>query len=188
MDVRRWRTPGIILAVLIVFYLFSRARETRYTTPIDQVFAIEAQDVGRFVISEGDKSVELVRQSDTLWEVTGHPEAKLRQWRLDRLFDGVLEVRQESMVSDNPAKWATYGVDDSSGRRLEVYDLGDRLEGSIVVGQSSTNWQSSHIRPAGGDAVYLTRQSIYHLIAADSSFWLEPPPPPAAAKEEEEEN
>ena len=187
MILKQWRTPAIVLGVLALLYLGTRFQDARHATPSDQVFDIEPDVVGRIVFGEGDRELELVRISDTLWVLTGHEHATLRQWRLDRLFDTVLKVKRESMISDNPAKWATYGVDDSSGRRLEIYDIGDRLEASVVVGQSETNWQSSHLRPAGRDEVYLTGVSIYHLINADTSFWLEPPPPPPVEEEEEEE-
>ena len=188
MILKQWRTPAIVLGVLALLYLLTRLQDARLATPSDQVFAIESDLVGRIVLREGDKELELVRISDTLWVLTDHEYATLRQWRLDRLFDTVLKVKRESMISDNPAKWATYGVDDSSGRRLEIYDIGDRLEASVVVGQSETNWQSSHLRPAGRDEVYLTGVSIYHLINADTSFWLEPPQPPPAEEEEKEES
>ena len=184
MNIRQWRTPGIILGALAVLYLVSGVREGRHATPSHRVFDIKALEVGRIVISEGDQTMELVRLSDTSWVATSHEDATLRQWRLDRLFDTVLEVERESMISNNPDKWATYGVDDSTGRRLAVYDIGDRLEAGVVVGRSETNWQSSHLRPIGKNEVYLTGQSIYHLLGADSSFWLEPPPPEEEGEEE----
>ena len=183
MILKQWRTPAIVLGVLALLYLLTRLQDARHATPSDEVFAIESDVVGRIVLREGDKELELVRISDTLWVLTGHEHATLRQWRLDRLFDTVLKVKRESIISDNPDKWATYGVDDSSGRQMELYDIGDRLEASVVVGRSETNWQSSHLRAAGRDEVYLTGQSIYHLINADTSFWLEPPPPPPPAEE-----
>jgi len=177
MKSKPWRNIGIVLAVLVVIYLYTKLQETRYTTPTDVVFDIQADDVSRFVIKEGDQRIELVRW-DTLWVVTGYEERDVRRWRLDSFFNLVLGVERESMISDNQDKWATYGVDDSTGRHLQVYDLGGDLAADLVVGQSSANWQSSHLREAGRDAVYLTTGSIYHLLSADTTFWLEPLPEP----------
>ncbi|NVM56653.1 MAG: hypothetical protein HWN51_00830, partial [Desulfobacterales bacterium] len=89
-----------------------------------------------------------------------------------------------SMISDNQDKWATYGVDASTGRHLQVYAPGGALAADLVVGRSSANWQSSYLREAGRDAVYLTTKSIYHLLSADTTFWLEPLPEPETEEKE----
>jgi hypothetical protein len=185
MKSKQWRNIVIFLAVLVVIYLFTRLQEGRYTTPSDAVFDMQADDVGRFVIQEGDAQIELTRW-DTLWVVSGHEMDKVRQWRLDNMLGQVLGVERESMISDNPDKWSTYGVD-TTGRRLQVYNLADNLVGDILVGQSRSNWQSSYIREADGDEVYLTRPSIYNMLSADSSFWLEPPPPEPEPEDEADE-
>ncbi|UCH10484.1 MAG: hypothetical protein JSU61_00895 [Fidelibacterota bacterium] len=186
MKSKQWRNIGIFLAVLVVIYLFTRMQEGRYRASADEVFELEKDDVSRFVMQEGDRTIELMRY-DTLWVVPGFENRKVREWRLNNFFNTVLPVERESMISDIPEKWGTYGVDDSSGRHLQVYDMGGDLAGDVVVGQSTTNWQSSHIRMAGEDEVFLTRKSIYHMISADTSFWLEPLPEPEEEKEEAEE-
>jgi hypothetical protein len=184
MKSKQWRNIVIFLAVLVVIYLFTRLQEGRYTTPSDAVFNMEADKVGRFVIQEGDAQIELTRW-DTLWVVTEHEMAQVRKWRLDNMLGQVLDSERESMISDNPDKWSTYGVD-STGRRLQVYNLAGDLVGDILVGQSRSNWQSSYIREADEDEVYLTRQSIYQMLSADTTFWLEPPPPEPEPEPEEE--
>jgi len=183
MRSKSWRNIGILLAILVVLWLLTRLQESRYTTSTDEVFDIQPDDVSRFVVREGDRQVELVRW-DTLWVVTGFEQRKVKQWRLNSFFNTVLGVERESMISDNPDKWVTYGVDDSTGRRLQVYNLGGELAGDVLVGQSAANWQSSYLREAGRDEVYLTRKSIAHFLSADTSFWLEPPPKPEEEKGE----
>ena len=182
MKSKQWRNIVIFLVVLVAVYLFTRLQEGRYTTPTDTVFNLEENDVSRFVIQEGDARIELARW-DTLWVVSGHEMSKVRQWRLDNMLSQVLGVERESMISDNPEKWSTYGVD-TTGRRLQVYSLADKLVGDILVGQSRTNWQSSYLRETDRDEVYLTRTNIYHMLSADTTFWLEPPPPEPEPEEE----
>ena len=177
MKSKSWRNIGIVLAALVVIYLYIKLQEARYTTPSDNVFDIQPDDVSRFVIQEGDQLIELVRY-DTLWVAAGYEERKVQQWRLDSFFNTVLGAERESMISDNPGKWGTYGVDDSTGRQLQVYDLGGALAADLVVGRSSSNWQSSYVREAGRDQVYLTTRSIANFLSADTTFWLEPLPEP----------
>ncbi len=184
MKSKSWRNIGIVLAVLVVIYLYTKLQETRYTTPTDVVFDIQADDVGRLLIREGEQQMELIRL-DTLWVAAGYEERDIQSWRLESFFGTVLGVERESMVSDNPERWATYGVDDSAGLHLQLYDMNGTLQADVVVGLSATNWQSSYIREAGRDAVYLTTGSIYHLLSTDTTFWLEPLPEPEEPEEEE---
>ena len=177
MDIRQWRTPAIILGILVALYLYTQLGEARHSSSTDAVFDLATDEVGRIVMTTAGQRAELIR-SDSLWKMTGYDENPVRQWRLDSFLRSVLGVERESMVSANPDKWGTYGVDDSTGKQVQVYNRGDNLVGHLIVGQSRSNFQSSYIREAGEDEVYLTRQSIFHLLAADSSFWLNAPPAP----------
>lgn len=181
MKSKSWRNIGIVLAVLVVIYLYTKMQETRYTTPSDEVFDIQADDLGRLLIRGGEEQIELIRL-DTLWVAAGYEERDIQSWRLDSFFSTVLGVERESMVSDNPERWVTYGVDDSAGLHLRIYDLNGTLRADVVVGQSATNYQSSYLREASSDEVYLTDRNIYYYISSDTTFWLEPLPEP----EEEE--
>ncbi len=177
MEIKQWRTPLIILAVLLGLYLVGNMGQSRHSTNIKQVFAIEREAVGRFVIVEKDIRLEIVR-SDSSWAMPIYPGDKLREWRIDNFFKNVLGAKRESLVSENPSKFATYGVDEVTGRQVEVYSLDGDLAGHLIVGSSASNYQNSYIRTMGSDAVYLSTANIYYQLSVDSTFWVQPPPPP----------
>ena len=176
MDLKQWRIPAVILVLLASIYLLTQLGEARHTTSVNAVFDLEKDDVGRIVMVVDNNRAELVRQ-DSLWVLAGYEDREVRQWRLTSFFTNVLTVSRESVISDLPEKWSTYGVDSTAGRQVEVYDLGGDLAGRMVVGRSATNYQTNYIRLADESEVYLTDKSIYHVLSADSGYWLEPPPP-----------
>ncbi len=177
MDLKQWRTPAVILVLLAAIYLLTQLGQSRHTTSVDAVFDLEKDDVGRIVMVVDDDTAELVRR-DSLWVLAGYEDREVRQWRLTSFFANVLTVHRESVISDNPEKWSTYGVDSTAGRQVEVYNLAGDLAGNLVVGRSASNYQTNYIRLADENAVYLTDKSIYHFLSADSGYWLEPPPQP----------
>ncbi len=126
------------------------------------------------MIVEDDTKAEFIRY-DTTWAMPAYPGDELRKWRVDNFFKNVLGVSRESLVSENPAKFATYGVDEVQGRQVEIYDLDGNLAGHLIVGRSSSNYQSSFIRKLGSDEVYLSTVNIYHQLSVDSAFWVQPP-------------
>lgn len=176
MQLKQWRTLGIVLVVLLGIYLLTQAQQAGRSVRTSSFFDISKENVGRIVITEGDQRAELVRL-DTLWVLAGHETGQLRNWRMDAIFNTVMGAQRESVISENAAKWGTYGVD-STGRQIEVYDLKGDLHGHWFVGQSSSNFRSSFVRAAGQDVVYMTDRSIYHFLGAAPDFWLEPPPQP----------
>ena len=176
MDLKQWRTPAVILVLLAAIYLLTQLGASRHTTSVDAVFDLEKDDVGRIVMVVDNDRAELVRQ-DSLWVLAGYEDREVRQWRLTSFFSNVLTVSRESVISDLPEKWSTYGVDSTAGRQVEVYDLGGDLAGRMVVGRSATNYQTNYIRLADELEVYLTDKSIYHFLSADTGYWLEPLPP-----------
>ena len=183
MKNKTWRNVSIVLVVLVLIYLYTNLQETRYIAPSDEVFDIQADQIGRLIIQEGDRQIELARW-DTLWVLIGYEERDVRRWRLDSFFNIVLGVERESMISEAPEKWITYGVDDSTGRHLQIYDLDGTLLAHMVVGESTANWQSSYIREVGRDAVHMTSMNIYTSLSADTTFWLEPLPEPEDVEED----
>ena len=182
MDLKQWRTPVIILAGLVVVYMLTKLGDARHTTSVDTVFDLEKDDVGRIVMVVDNQSAQL-RWQDSLWVMAGYEDHKSRQYRLTSFFTNVLEVQCESMVSSNPEKWATFGVDDAGSRQVEIYDRDDDLAGHIMVGRSQTNYQSSYLRTFNEDEVYLTDKNIYNFLSADTTYWLEPPPEPVEETE-----
>ena len=182
MDLKQWRTPVIILAGLAVVYLLTTLGDARHTTAVDKVYDLEKNDVGRIVMVVDNQSAQLRRQ-DSLWVMAGYEDRSIKQWRLTSFFTNVLEVQRESMVSSNPEKWATFGVDDVGSRQVKIYDRNDDLAGHFMVGRSQTNYQSSYLRTINANEVYLTDKNIYNLLSADTSYWLEPPPEPVEETE-----
>ena len=126
MQLKQWRTLGFMLTALVAIYMFMQLQEARYSIKTSSFIDLEEEEVGRIVIIEGEASADLVRL-DTLWVLTGHETEVLRNWRMDAIFNTVLGAQRESVISENAAKWGTYGVD-STGRQIMVYDLKGDLE------------------------------------------------------------
>ena len=176
MQLKQWRTLGIILAVLLGVYFLTQIREAGKSVKSSSLIDLAEDEVGRIVIIEGGQRAELVRL-DTLWVMAGHETRQLINWRMNAIFASVLGARRESLISENPAKWGTYGVG-SNGRQIMVYDLKGDLRGHWFVGQSSSNFRAGFVRAADQDVVYMTDRNIHPFLGTGLDFWLEPPPAP----------
>ena len=113
------------LAVLIGIYFYNQNVQQSYTVADSSIFSGDPEDIYRVLISEGDDSLELVR-SDTTWRITQADSLLIKENQIKNLFDRLLAVKMEMLISKNETKWEKFGVDDSLGRHLQAFNDKDK--------------------------------------------------------------
>ena len=99
------------LVLLIGIYIYNQNVQQSYTVPDSSIFSGNPEDIHRVLISEGDDSLELVR-SDTTWRITQADSLLIKENQIKNLFDRLLAVKMEMLISRNETKWEKFGVDD----------------------------------------------------------------------------
>ena len=103
---------------------------------------------------------------------------------MDNLFDKVLKVNRGTIISENPAKYGKYSVDDSTGTHLAVIDSKGETVGYYVFGRSKSDYSRSYIRAGNDPNVYLADQNVIYMLSTRETYWGEkpkveiPPAPP----------
>ncbi|MCY4351757.1 MAG: DUF4340 domain-containing protein, partial [Gemmatimonadetes bacterium] len=106
---------------------------------------------------------------------------KVRDHRITALFEQVLKVSRETLMTNKADNWSKYAVDDATGTHVKVYNAKEELLTHAVFGKSSTDWARNYVRIGDGPEVYLTDRSIVYQVNTDATFWGEKPPEPAPA-------
>jgi len=171
------RTIIIIVVAVVAALFLNRYLQNRYITSSAAIFNGDVDEVARFTITKADGATTLEKISD-VWNIAGNDSLIVRQTRLDNLFNNVLKIEHETMVSKNPAKWAIYSVNDSLGIRLQLFDSNDKLLGDYYFGRSAADWSHNNIRFAGEDEVYLTGANVIYQLNTNATYWGEKPQPP----------
>jgi len=171
------RTIIIIVVAVVAALFLNRYLQNRYITSSAAIFNGDVDEVARFTITKADGATTLEKISD-VWNIAGNDSLIVRQTRLDNLFNNVLKIEHETMVSKNPAKWAIYSVNDSLGIRLQLFDISDKLLGDYYFGRSAADWSHNNFRFAGEDEVYLTGANVIYQLNTNATYWGEKPKPP----------
>jgi hypothetical protein len=90
-----------------------------------------------------------------------------------QLVENVVKLKKNILVSENPAKQATFEVDAAHGSRIEVFDIAGKSLGAVVLGKSGTDYNSNYFRPEGSNAVYLVQESTRWAFSADHKRWTD---------------
>ena len=174
----KWLLIGI--AVLLVLYALLQMRESGYTTPTGQIFPEHTDDIYRVeMMAKGDSLT--LQKKDIDWTIVGHDTLKVRDHRITALFEQVLTVSRETLMTNKADNWSKYAVDDAAGTHVKVYNATGALLTHAVFGKSSTDWARNYVRIGDGPEVYLTDRSIVYQVNTDATFWGEKPPEPAPA-------
>ncbi len=174
----KWLLIGI--AVLLVLYALLQMRESGYTTPTGQIFPEHTDDIYRVeMMAKGDSLT--LQKEEIEWTIVGHDTLKVRDHRITALFEQVLKVSRETLMTNKADNWSKYAVDDATGTHVKVYNAEGELLTHAVFGRSSTDWARNYVRIGDGPEVYLTDRSIVYQVNTDATFWGEKPPEPAPA-------
>jgi hypothetical protein len=165
------------LTLLLGLYLFNQKTQKSHTISGSAIFSGERSDIYRVLISEGEKYLELVR-SDTTWKITQADSLLIKENQIDKLFDRLLAVKQEMLMSRKENKWEKFGVDDSLGRHLQVFDDKDQELIHFIFGNSGQDYQHNYIRDVNSPEVYRTNDNVYFLLNSNTTYWGKSPPKP----------
>ena len=166
------------LVVLIGIYFYNQNVQRSYTAPDSSIFSGNPEDIHRVLITEGDNALELVR-SDTTWRITQADSLLIKENQIKNLFDRLLAVKMEpEPISRNETKWEKFGVDDSLGRHLQVFNDKDKKIIHYIFGNAGQDYQHNYIRDSNSPEVYRTNDNVYFLLNSDTTYWGKSPPKP----------
>jgi len=166
------------LVVLIGIYFYNQNVQRSYTAPDSSIFSGNPEDIHRVLITEGDNDLELVR-SDTTWRITQADSLLIKENQIKNLFDRLLAVKMEpEPISRNETKWEKFGVDDSLGRHLQVFNDKDKKIIHYIFGNAGQDYQHNYIRDSNSPEVYRTNDNVYFLLNSSATYWGKSPPKP----------
>ena len=165
------------LVLLTGIYIYNQNVQQSHIVSDSSIFSGNPEDIHRVLITEAENSLELVR-SDTTWRISQADTLLIKENQIKNLFDRLLTVKMEMLISRNETKWEKFGVDDSLGRHLQVFDDKDTKLIHYIFGNAGQDYQHNYIRDSNSSEVYRTNDNVYFLLNSSTTYWGKPPPKP----------
>ena len=172
------------LVLLSGIYIYNQNLQQSHIVSGTSIFSGNPDDIQRVLITEGENSLELVRV-DTTWSITQADSLLIKENQITNLFDRLLTVEMEMLISKNKTKWEKFGVDDSLGRHFQVFDDENKKLIHYIFGNSGQDYQHNYIRDSNSSEVYRTNDNVYFLLNSSATYWGKPPPKPKELETEE---
>ena len=125
-------------------------------------------------------------RSDTTWTISQADSLLIKENQIDKVFDRLLVVEQEMLITSKEEKWEKFGVDDSLGRHLRIFDENDKELIHFVFGNSGQDYQHNNIREHKSSDVYRTNDNVYFLLNSNVTYWGKKPPKPEPEEKKEQ--
>ena len=171
-----------VLGLVVLLFFYNRSSQNKNTYEGQKIFSGNDDDVYRIVLTENEKEIELVK-IDTSWSLSQADSFVVKENQLQKIFDRLLKVERELLITSKEEKWEKFGVDDSLGRHIMVYDQNDKELLHYIFGNSGTDWQHNYIRKNNSSDVYRTNDNVYFLLNTNISYWGQKPPDPKPQEE-----
>jgi hypothetical protein len=169
------------LALLLILFFGNQSSQSSYSLEGESIYSGSKEKIFRIMIIENDDTLELVR-SDTTWKITQADSFKAKDFQIEKIFDRLLQVEQEMLISSKTEKWEKFGVDDSLGRHLQIFDENDNELLHYIFGNSGQDYQHNYIRENRSNNVYRTNDNVYFLLNTNTTYWGEKPKKPEPEK------
>ena len=171
-------------SIIVLLFFYNQRSQSSYDLKGIPIFSGQKEEVFRILISENDKQIELVRK-DTTWSLTQELTYAVKDHQIDKIFNRLLKVEQEMLITTKSEKWEKFGVDDSLGRHIQIYDENDNEMVHYVFGNSGQDWQHNYVRQSRSNDVYRTNDNVYFLLNSNTTYWGEKP---SEEKPEDQDN
>ena len=168
------------LGLIILLFLYNSSSQKSLEMDGQAIFNGSEEEVFRIKLSEDKKEIELIK-TDTTWSFSNNDSLVVKENQVDKIFDRLLKVEKEILITSKEEKWEKFGVDDSLARHIIVYDENDNEILHYLFGNSGQDWQHNYIRKHGSSDVYRTNDNVFFLLNTNSTYWGKKPPEPKPA-------
>ena len=165
------------LGLIILLFLYNSSSQKSLEMDGQAIFNGSEEEVFRIKLSEDKKEIELIK-TDTTWSFSNNDSLVVKENQVDKIFDRLLKVEKEILITSKEEKWEKFGVDDSLARHIIVYDENDNEILHYLFGNSGQDWQHNYIRKHGSPDVYRTNDNVFFLLNTNSTYWGKKPPEP----------
>ena len=161
----------IIFGVLLLLFFINQGQQKKYNISSESIFNVEQDDIGKIILRDtnGD-SLTLVR-TDTTWSMLQADSLEIKDRQISQFFEKVISGSYDMVMSKNPNKWGKFGVTDSTGKKISLFDKNNNLIESVIFSNKGQDYAHNFYRNVDDDEVYRTTENLFYMINVKPSYW-----------------
>ena len=162
----------IFLSIIIGLYFLNLAKQKDYQNTSSSLIDISREDINKIIIQAGQEAIEMIR-IDSAWNIPGFDSLIIKEQSLNTLFNSILNLKIQNLMTQKKEKWIKFNVDDSTGTHLALIDINDNTIGYYVFGRSNSDYARCYVRTSNNN-VYLANENIMYHLQTKPDYWGAP--------------
>ena len=161
----------IIFGVLLLLFFINQGQQKKYNISSESIFNVKQDDIGKIILRDtnGD-SLTLVR-TDTTWSMPQADSLEIKDRQISQFFEKVISGSYDMVMSKNPNKWEKFGVTDSTGKKISLFDKNNNLIESVIFSNKGQDYAHNFYRNVDDDEIYRTTENLFYMINVKPSYW-----------------
>jgi hypothetical protein len=90
-----------------------------------------------------------------------------------QLLENIVKMQKTDLISDNPAKQATFDVDTNHGCQFEAFDAAGKSFGKMMLGKSESEGAGTYCRMLNSNSVYRAQGVNRYAFFSDHKRWTD---------------
>ena len=167
----------LIIAFVSLLFLFfiNRSQQGRYNSSSELIFNIDDDKIHRIIFLDTNGDSLTILKTDTTWIMPEADTLTIKDRQISQFFEKVINGKYDMIRSKNPDNWSKYGVTDSLGKTVSIYDINNNLIKSVIFSNAGQDYSHNNYRVIGENEVYRTTENIFYLINITPNYWGSPP-------------
>ena len=120
----------------------------------------------------------MLLKSDTTWSMPQADTLEIKDRQINQFFDKVINGSYDMVMSNNPKKWEKFGVTDSTGKKITLFDKNNKSIESVIFSNKGQDYAHNFYRNINRDEVYRTTENLFYMINVKPTYWGSKPKPP----------
>ncbi len=165
----------IAFVLLLILFIVNRMQQSRYSASSELIFNIDENKIGRILMLDTNGDSLILVKTDTTWSMPQADTLVMKNRQINQFFEKIVTGKYDMIRSKNPNNWSKYGVTDSLGKTVSLFDNNNNLIKSVIFSNKGQDYSHNNYRIIGENEVYRTTENIFYIINISPNYWGSPP-------------
>ena len=167
-----------VFGVLLLLFFINQGQQSKYNLSTEAIFNVDEDNIYKILLQDTNGDSLVLLKSDTTWSMPQADTLEIKDRQVNQFFDKVINGSYDMLMSKNPKKWEKFGVTDSSGKKITLFDKNNKSIESVIFSNKGQDYAHNFYRNTDRDEVYRTTENLFYMINFKPTYWGSKPKPP----------
>ena len=167
----------VTFGVLLLLFFINQSQQDKYQISSESIFSVNEENIFQISLHDSNGDSLVIVKTDTSWTMPQVDTLEMRDRQIDQFFEKVVNGTYDMVMSKNPEKWEKFGVTDSLGKTVNLFDENGMLLSSVIFSNKGQDYSHNFYRIDSENEVYRTTENIFYMINVQPTYWGSKPKP-----------